>query len=199
MMNSIPKTRSVNNTLNEPLLASRTGRWVIPGRNREITATGREDWEARTALGRALGIRRDDVVAKLWAAIARVIIENRTEAITLPATEEKDHYMILVRPARERGFAIITRQRVDLSQLAPPAGVLVELFGLTPTEVIVARNIVRGEELSTIAASRGNSTETIRGYVKNILRKTGCTSQKQLSAMLSRLAMLAAKAGEISE
>lgn len=199
MMNSTAKARSINNTLNEPLLASRTGRWIVPDKNRAITATGREDWEARAALGRALGIRRDDIVAKLWASIARVIIENRTEAITLPATDDNVHFMILVRPARERGYAIITRQRVDLSQLAPPAGVLVELFGLTPTEVIVARNIVRGEELSTIAASRGNSTETIRGYVKNILRKTGCASQKQLTAMLSRLAMLASRAGEISE
>jgi DNA-binding CsgD family transcriptional regulator len=198
-MATLPKSNDPGATLSEPLLASSTGRWVVPSPGKEITATGRENWGARAKLGRALGIRREETVGKVWQAIARVIAEGRTEAITLPANSDGESYLVLIRPARESGFAVVTRQRVDLSQLAPPASVLVDLFGLTPTEVIVARCIVRGDELSAIAAARGNSTETIRGYVKNILRKTGCASQKQLTAMLSRLAMLASKAGEIPD
>ena len=194
-----PASAPASDAVSEPLLASQTGRWVIPTRDQEITASGREHWGTRAALGRALGIRREEIVTKVWNAIGRVIRESRSEAVSLPSTGEENHYMIIIRPVREPGFAVLTRQRIDVTKLVPPAGVLVELFGLTPTEVIVARCVARGDELSTIAAARGNTPETIRGYVKNILRKTGCASQKQLAAMLSRLAMLAARAGEATE
>ena len=97
------------------------------------------------------------------------------------------------RAAREPGFAVIAVQHVDEMPPPPPAMVISGLFGFTPTETEVALALLRGDEVSSIAAARGTSIETVRGHVKSLLRKSGMSSQKQLTATLSRIATLAAQ------
>ena len=176
-------------------LASQTGRWVIPRSGVPVTVDGREGWQTRTTLGREFDLRSPEAITKLWDTIARVIQTGRSEAFTVSQSGAEDLSLILVRPAREAGFAVVTRQFVDETMLSPPASLLKELFNLTVTESKVACEIARGFELNDIAEQRRNSLETVRGYVKNILRKTGCANQKQLTAKLSRLATLANEAG----
>ena len=179
----------------QSFLASETGRWVIPRSGTPVTVNGREGWQTRTTLGREFDIRSQEGITRLWDTIARVIQTGRSEAFTVPQPSSNDLSLVLVRPAREAGFAVVTRQRVDETMLSPPAALLKELFNLTVTESKVACEIARGFELNDIAEQRRNSLETVRGYVKNILRKTGCANQKQLTAKLSRLATLANQAG----
>jgi DNA-binding CsgD family transcriptional regulator len=176
-------------------LASQTGRWVIPRSGTPVTVDGREGWQTRATLGREFEIRSPEAIIRLWETITRVIQTGRSEAFTVEQNTSGVLSLILVRPAREAGFAIVTRQFVDATMLSPPAELLKELFNLTVTEARVACEIARGLELNDIAEQRRNSLETVRGYVKNILKKTGCANQKQLTAKLSRLATLANEAG----
>jgi DNA-binding CsgD family transcriptional regulator len=178
-----------------PVLVSQTGRWVLPAAKKDVTVDSRGGWNARASLGRELALRDEETLEKVWSAVGRAARERTPSAIMPPARHGAPGALIMVRPAREAGFAVITRQRVDLPAPPPPAQVLTELFRLTPVEAIVATCLLRGDELSSIAAARGTSLETVRGHVKSLLRKTGRSSQKQLTAMLSRIGTLAAPEG----
>lgn len=178
----------------DPLLVSQTGRWVAPGRVTELQTDSRGGWNARAALGLKLGIRREDVLAQVWSAVERAASERRSSAVMIPGPSRGMlGNLVTVRPAREPGFAVIEVQHVDEMPPPPPAMVISGLFGFTPTETEVALALLRGDEVSAIAAARGTSIETVRGHVKSLLRKSGLSSQKQLTATLSRIATLAAQ------
>lgn len=179
---------------NDPLLVSQTGRWVAPRQVTKLETDSRGGWNARAALGLKLGIRREEVLSQIWTAVERAATERRSSAVMVPgAGRGMLGNLVTVRPAREPGFAVIEVQHVDEIPPPPPAMVISGLFGFTPTETEVALGLLRGEELSQIAATRGTSLETVRGHVKSLLRKSGMSSQKQLTATLSRIATLAAQ------
>lgn len=174
----------------DPLLVSATGRWVVPTRVREFRTDSRGGWHSPEELAHALGLRRADLIQRVWAAVTRAADGRKGSAVTVPSPVGRPGSLITVRPAREQGFAVVALQRVDTSP-PPPVTLLYELFHYTPTEAAIALALLRGEELSDIATSRGISLETVRGHVKSVLRKSGTSSQKQLTAMLSRLGSLA--------
>jgi DNA-binding CsgD family transcriptional regulator len=175
------------------LLVSQTGSWVLPSVRKPVAVDARQGWNARGSLARGLALRTGEALARVWQAIERATRDRTSTAVVTERTSGQTAPMLLVRPAREPGYAVITRERVDAPPPVLPAEVLTALFGLTPMEATVAGALMQGAELSDIAASRGISTETVRGHVKSLLRKTGTGSQKQLAAMLSRLAMLAVR------
>lgn len=55
-------------------------------------------------------------------------------------------------------------------------------FRLTPVESQVLARLMCGDRLETIAEQRGSTLETIRSYVKRLLRKMHCHTQGQLIA-----------------
>ena len=57
---------------------------------------------------------------------------------------------------------------------------LTKIFKLTPTEHEVADALLNGAQVRQIAEQRGNSIETVRTHLKNILSKTGSSSQLDL-------------------
>ena len=64
--------------------------------------------------------------------------------------------------------------------------VLCELFGFTPSEALVALMLVQGEDLKTIGAARGLSSETVRTYCKRLFVKVGVKRQAEfVSRVLS--------------
>jgi DNA-binding CsgD family transcriptional regulator len=58
------------------------------------------------------------------------------------------------------------------------------VYGLTAAEAAVAVALARGEDVREIARRRGVSTETVRGQLKAVLAKTGCSRQADLVRML---------------
>lgn len=70
---------------------------------------------------------------------------------------------------------------------SPQAGVLRDVFDLTPTESIIATRIAAGEAPMQIAAERGVTTATVRTILRNVFRKTGVNRQSELTALLARL------------
>ena len=67
------------------------------------------------------------------------------------------------------------------------AGVLRDVFDLTPTESIIATRVAAGEAPAQIAAERGVTTATVRTILRNVFRKTGVNRQSELTALLARL------------
>ena len=60
-------------------------------------------------------------------------------------------------------------------------------FALTPAEARLAVALAAGKSIQDYAAQRAVSRNAVRFLLKGIFRKTGATSQAQLSAMLARL------------
>ena len=61
----------------------------------------------------------------------------------------------------------------------------IDVFGLTKGEADIAAKLFKGMSAAEIAESRGVTYETVRGMIKSILSKTGCSRQSQLVAKLS--------------
>ncbi len=60
-------------------------------------------------------------------------------------------------------------------------------YGLTPSEARLAVALGSGLSLADYATERANSINAARFLLKSVFRKTGATSQAQLTAMLARL------------
>jgi DNA-binding NarL/FixJ family response regulator len=175
----------------DPLLVSDTGRWAVSRLVAELKTDSHDSWATRAALGVRLGIRNDAQLQRIWGAMQRVARDRRAASLILPARGTTPKRLLIVRPAREPNLVALIMENVDEAPPAPPPELLVDLFGLTPAECDVASALLRGEETVAIALARGNSSETVRGHVKSILRKTGSGSQRQLTTILARIGMLA--------
>ena len=170
---------------------SDTGRWAVSRLAAELKTDSHDSWATREALGVRLGIRNEEQLQKIWETVQRVVRDRRAASLILPARGGLPNRLLIVRPAREPNLVALILENVDEAPPAPPSELLVDLFGLTPAECDVASALLRGDETVQIALARGNSSETVRGHVKNILRKTGSASQKQLTTLLARIGMLA--------
>lgn len=58
--------------------------------------------------------------------------------------------------------------------------VLEDLYELTPAESALVGQLVTGRSVEEIAGIRGIQPSTARGYLKNVYRKTGANSQREL-------------------
>ncbi len=72
---------------------------------------------------------------------------------------------------------------------APPVELLRSLFDLTVSEARVARGLAGGASLDDIAASGGVARNTVRTQLQQVLEKTGCTRQAEVTALLSNIAI----------
>jgi len=70
---------------------------------------------------------------------------------------------------------------------APPFEVLNALFDLTPGEARVTRLLTSGLSTAEIAKASKLSVETVRAYIKSVLRKSGMNRQAELVGFLSGL------------
>lgn len=75
--------------------------------------------------------------------------------------------------------------------LSPPAPakkvsvqLLIDLFGLTPTEARVAASLTGGSRLSDVAQELGVSQTTISFHMRNLFQKTGTNRQTDLIALI---------------
>lgn len=174
----------------DPMVLSQTGRWALPNVVSKFTVDSREGWGSSAMLGRRLGIQDDEVLKRIWAAVGRAVRDGEHGSVLLQLSARAPARLLLIRPAREPGLAVLTVQQVDAEPPAPSATLLADLFGFTATESAVALALLRGADTTEIAESRGGSNETVRGHVKSLLRKSGLSSQKQLMALLARIGMI---------
>ncbi|RIV84120.1 hypothetical protein D2V17_11915 [Aurantiacibacter xanthus] len=67
------------------------------------------------------------------------------------------------------------------------SGLLSALYGLTTTEATIALRLLNGHSRTDIAASRGVSTDTLRGQIKTLLAKTDCANEAALMRLLAAI------------
>lgn len=100
-------------------------------------------------------------------------------------------FLVAVRAAREPGLAIVIVSSLDTPPAALNWELIAELLQVTRAEAEISLELLRGENVAAIASRRHVQPETIRTQVKSLLRKSGVPNQKQLTALLSRIAMSA--------
>lgn len=174
-----------------------------PGPGREIAFIVTEDGAAQplhgeatrsegaasattTAIERVLGVRDPSLVARLRSAISVAINEGRAQVVMWrrsgPGT------LLVVRPGRTRDTAVVSLEPLDAETQALDPKLLVDLFGLSPSEADIAASLASDRSIGEIAQARTVGIETVRGQVKSLLRKMELNSQKQLVRVLTRVA-----------
>lgn len=115
--------------------------------------------------------------------------------LRVPRKSGTGDWLVLISPMRVANsgcscaFLIHLVSRVHTRQL--PMGALRDLFGLTNKELDVLSGLLRRESLRMIAQRMSLSHETVRTYVKRILRKCNVDSQAELIGLAQRLSLLA--------
>lgn len=77
--------------------------------------------------------------------------------------------------------------RPAVARATVDAGVLADLFGLTPAEAALTTALAAGTSLTEIGAQRGTSENTLRTQLGNIFRKTGTRNQSDLVRLIALL------------
>jgi DNA-binding CsgD family transcriptional regulator len=159
------------------LLAKRDGLTLENGRLRAATAT----------LTNAL--RR--MVASASAITQGVTVEVTDAAITLPRPSGAAPFPVVVTPLSRRNGYADEACAVAAVFITDPDRVLIldervlqRLYDLTPAEARVAAAIVSGQSIDRVAESLRLTRGTVRWYVKQLLAKTGASTQAQLVRLL---------------
>ncbi|MGH7736218.1 MAG: helix-turn-helix transcriptional regulator [Gemmatimonadales bacterium] len=143
---------------------------------------------APARIERALGIRDPDVLRRLGEAISAAILVGRPSALVWRKRWDAAS-LLIVRPAREAGAAIVRHEALTAEASRPNCASLVDLFGLSPSEAEIAAALAGDATVAEIASGRGVRIDTVRGQIKTLLRKMELTSQKQLVRVLTRVAI----------
>lgn len=91
-------------------------------------------------------------------------------------------------PAAGTLWVLVTLRDPELD--APDPALLQALFGLTPTEALVAAGIAQGLDSHDLARAMGVQANTVQSHVKRVLLKTGTRRQSQLVALVLRSAAM---------
>ncbi len=169
-------------------------RWLVAVDGRTV-ANLTPDPARRDILGspiaRTLQLTCRDTVAHLELVIGRAARDGQGGLVMAREVNHQIGLLLSVRPARERGYAVVEATDLD----APPEMLnwsdLAELFGISRAEAEIAIGLHEGADLALIAEQRGVQLDTVRNQVKSLLRKLGLASQKHLTATLVRVALAA--------
>lgn len=113
--------------------------------------------------------------------------DNRSETLlSLPRKSGKDPYLVEISPFRDSGeieslfsgclVFVIDPAKTDVVSTVG----MRKIYDLTPSESEVCRLVAEGYETDDIADNRNITRETVRSYIKQILRKTGTVNRSQL-------------------
>lgn len=139
-----------------------------------------------------------ELSSRLRAVVARAAGSSSAPGVSgalhLPRPSGKPDLVLTAVPARSRSFgpgigtASVVLQITDpLARAMPDPDVLAGAFDLTPSEAILAADLLCGLSIGEMAAKRGRSVATMRTHLASVLAKTGTTRQSDLVRLLVRL------------
>lgn len=134
---------------------------------------------------------------QLWASLPALgkTDESSVHSFVLRGPDGLAAMVAHVLPIRRSAHDIFVRSYALLvvtpltARKAPPVELLRSLFDLTVAEARVARGLAGGASLDDIAASGGVGRNTVRTQLQQVLEKTGCTRQAEVTALLSNIAL----------
>ena len=135
---------------------------------------------------------------RLRAVLARAAGSSRapgvSSALHLRRPSGKPDLVLVAIPARSRsagpdiGRASVILQITDpLARTRPDPAILADAFDLTPSEAILAADLLGGLSVVEVTAKRGRSVATVRTHLAGVLAKTETARQSDLVRLLSRL------------
>jgi DNA-binding NarL/FixJ family response regulator len=144
--------------------------------------------------------------ARLRAVLARAAGSSRAPGVSgalhLRRPSGKPDLVLVAIPARSRSFgpdvarASIVLQITDpLARAMPDPAILADAFDLSPSEAILAADLLCGLSVAEAAVKRGRSVATVRTHLAAVLAKTGTARQSDLVRLLSRLPRTTRAAG----
>ena len=136
--------------------------------------------------------------ARLRAVLVRAAGSSRTPGVSgalhLRRPSGKPDLVLVAIPARSRSVgpdtgrtSVILQITDPLARATPDLAILADAFDLTPSEAILAADLLCGLSVAEAAAKRGRSVATIRTHLASILAKTGTARQGDLVRLLSQL------------
>jgi DNA-binding CsgD family transcriptional regulator len=127
------------------------------------------------------------VRALLQAAPRAVLSGGRPVHLLLPSsagrTCQLDFAIVDVNWRLDKQRLVMARVRAQSATAEPSFEAFAAVFGLTPGETHVLRELVTGATVTDIAASHTVSVHTVRKQVAVLLEKAGCTRQADLIRM----------------
>lgn len=165
---------------------------IVDGTARILAANGRfARCSRRRAALPVVDGRLTAAVEAADARLARRIVEtlagDGARAIVVPSSALDRALHLGLRPLRRAGHALVMVTVHDVDGGIPLSRrCLHDLFGLTPAEAAVVRELASGPlDVGAVAARLGASTHTVRTHVKHVFAKCGVQSQAQLMRLLA--------------
>jgi len=143
---------------------------VLTVQQRRLHAPG-DPAALNRALARAV---RGSRTAACLARADRPALTLRAERLTAPGVE----------------WVLVTLRDPELE--IPDPALLQDLFGLTPTEALVAAGLAQGLTGADLALAMGVQPNTIQSHIKRVLVKSGARRQSQLVSLILRSAAMPA-------
>jgi len=159
---------------------------ALIGNGLQVKAGRLCSWEpdADRALSSAIdrAVRDDGEIgeAYTWVVLPRRNGLRPLMAQTIPVVGVANDFLNLV-------SAIIILTDLEASSAGPARAVLLQAFGLAPSEARLAAQIAAGRTLPELAQAEAISRETLRSRLKSIFDKTGTSRQSELVLLLSKL------------
>ena len=96
-------------------------------------------------------------------------------------------YCGVIKNMDEEGRALVVLVSDPSERHAPPPQALIDLFGLTPSEALIAHTLAQGESLEHAALTSGITVSSARTYLKRVFAKTQTRSQSELVSRILSL------------
>jgi DNA-binding CsgD family transcriptional regulator len=133
--------------------------------------------------------------ARFEQALADVAAGRPRAAVPIPARRTHPPVVLHVialpatGPRALKGAHVLLVATVLMRKQVLNVEALQTLFGLTPAEARVARAVVEGRTVDTMATAFGLSRETVRSQLKAVLAKAGVARQGDLAVLLAGSAL----------
>ena len=127
--------------------------------------------------------------------------QRRPVTMRISRLDSEDAYFLTVTPLPDQGRAtgndspmagqigVLTVANPSLAPAVDPS-LLVEFFGITVAEAVVAAALGAGDSTAAIARRRGVQVNTIHAHIKSIVKKTGYTGQADIARRVADIARI---------
>jgi DNA-binding CsgD family transcriptional regulator len=199
----IEGTTAIARTAIDALEGAQAPLLLLGANGRVIHANAEADRLLREADGLSAG--RDGLraatpalSARLRGVLVRAAGSSGTPGVSgalhLHRQSGKPDLVLVAIPARPRSFgadigraSVVVQITDPLTRATPDPAILADAFDLTPSEAILATDLLCGLSVGEVATRRGRSVATVRSHLASLLAKTGTARQSDLVRLLSRL------------
>jgi DNA-binding CsgD family transcriptional regulator len=199
----IEGTTAIARTAIDALEGAQAPLLLLDANGRVIHANAEADRLLREADGLSAG--RDGLraatpalSARLRGVLVRAAGSSGTPGVSgalhLRRQSGKPDLVLVAIPARPRSFdldigraSVVVQITDPLARATPDPAILADAFDLTPSEAILATDLLCGLSVGEVATRRRRSVATVRSHLASLLAKTGTARQSDLVRLLSRL------------